>query len=279
MFKNLKIGPKLVALVCLLSLFMVAIGLIGLSGMKAGDAAIDTIYNDRVVPLRDLKVIEAMYADNIVDTTHKARNGALSYDQAIHNIDVATDTIKAKWHDYLSTYLVDDEKALVGLVDIPPVREGGPLLGRLGEYLRQELQAVRGALKRHIEPAGKRDQVREVQPVEVVQVEGFALARRDLLGERVERAQVRKPSGIGKVAVDLLRRRRRGLLGITRGSAASGSPTAARLPRAAAMAAPLALVALPLVAILPLAVAAALALAASVLASVILAGLALAAVR
>ena len=119
MFKNLKIGPKLVALVCLLSLFMVAIGLIGLSGMKAGDAAIDTIYNDRVVPLRDLKVIEAMYADNIVDTTHKARNGALSYDQAIHNIDVATDTIKAKWHDYLSTYLVDDEKALV--VEVTPL--------------------------------------------------------------------------------------------------------------------------------------------------------------
>jgi len=47
MFKNLKIGPKLIILVSLLAVFLVTVGLIGLRGMAAGDAALDTVYNDR----------------------------------------------------------------------------------------------------------------------------------------------------------------------------------------------------------------------------------------
>ena len=121
MIKNLRIGAKLFLLVSLLSLFLAAVGLIGLQGMAAGDAALDTVYNDRVVPLRDLKVIAAMYADNIVDTVHKARNGTLPYNQAIRNIDTATDTIRAKWQAYLATYLVDEEKRLVA--EIKPLME------------------------------------------------------------------------------------------------------------------------------------------------------------
>ena len=116
MFKNLKIGLKLSLLVCLLNAFVVTVGWIGLRGMQAGDAALDTVYNDRVVPLRDLKIIAAMYADNIVDTVHKARNNTLPYDQAIKNIDIATETIAKKWSEYRATYLVDQEKVLVAQV-------------------------------------------------------------------------------------------------------------------------------------------------------------------
>ncbi|MEI7606625.1 MAG: methyl-accepting chemotaxis protein [Rhodospirillaceae bacterium] len=117
MFKNLKIGAKLIILVSLLSAFLVVVGLIGLKGMAAGDAALDTVYNDRVVPLRDLKVIADMYAVNIVDTVHKARNGILPYAEAVKNIDTADATIKKKWHDYLATFLVDEEKALVKQIE------------------------------------------------------------------------------------------------------------------------------------------------------------------
>lgn len=96
---------------------MIYVGYIGLQGMKAGDNALDTVYNDRVVPLRDLKVISDMYAVNIVDTAHKARNGSLSYTEALQNIDTAVSTIKKKWHDYLSTFLVDEEKAIVAQIE------------------------------------------------------------------------------------------------------------------------------------------------------------------
>ena len=116
MLKNLKIGSKLIILVTLLSGFIILVGLIGLQGMQSGDAALDTVYNDRVVPLRDLKVIADMYAVNIVDTVHKARNGLLPYSEAIQNIDLANDTIKKKWRDYLATYLVEEEKALAAQI-------------------------------------------------------------------------------------------------------------------------------------------------------------------
>ena len=39
------------------------------------EASLQTIYADRVVPLRDLKLIADAYAVNIVDTTHKVRSG------------------------------------------------------------------------------------------------------------------------------------------------------------------------------------------------------------
>ena len=61
MLKNLKIGTKLAALLILLSSFTVVVGVIGLSGMESADRALDTVYNDRVVPLRDLKIIADMY--------------------------------------------------------------------------------------------------------------------------------------------------------------------------------------------------------------------------
>ena len=144
MFKNLKIGAKLIVLVSLLSAFLVVVGLIGLKGMAAGDAALDTVYNDRVVPLRDLKVIADMYAVNIVDTVHKARNGGLTYAQAVKNIDTANTTIKTKWHDYLATYLVDEEKALV--------KEIEPLMA----VADRETARVHALLE-----AGKADQIAE----------------------------------------------------------------------------------------------------------------------
>lgn len=112
MFKNLKIGVRLSLLVAVLCSFMLAVGFIGLKGMQAGDAALDTVYNDRVVPLRDLKIIADMYAVNVVDSAHKTRNGSMTAGEAKKNIDIATTTIRQKWHDYLATYLVQEEKAL-----------------------------------------------------------------------------------------------------------------------------------------------------------------------
>ncbi|MBP2308485.1 HAMP domain-containing protein [Azospirillum melinis] len=113
MFKNLKIGKKLAVLVVVLNGFTAIIGLISLHGMKMGNDALDTVYNDRVVPLRDLKVIADLYAVNIVDMAHKARNGNVPTEAALAAIDDARSGIREKWRGYLATYLVDEEKALV----------------------------------------------------------------------------------------------------------------------------------------------------------------------
>jgi hypothetical protein len=81
--------------------------------MQSAVAGLDTVYQDRVVPLRDIKQIADMYAVNIVDTAHKARNGNLDKKTALKNVLEAEALITQKWKAYLGTVLVPEETRLV----------------------------------------------------------------------------------------------------------------------------------------------------------------------
>ena len=48
MLKNMKIGAKLFLLLGFLSLLLIAIGVLGLRGIKATDDSLESIYNDRL---------------------------------------------------------------------------------------------------------------------------------------------------------------------------------------------------------------------------------------
>ena len=113
MLNHLKIRSKLILLVGPLVLFIVAVGYIAENAFRTGQSAMTTVFEDRVVPLRDLKVISDMYAVNVVDTAHKARSGAMSRTAASANIQKARATIKERWDAYLATFLVEKEKAIV----------------------------------------------------------------------------------------------------------------------------------------------------------------------
>lgn len=62
------------------------VGGLGLWGMSSNVQAVNSLYNDRVVPLRDLKQIADNYAVNVVDASHKLRNGNISWAEASKNI-------------------------------------------------------------------------------------------------------------------------------------------------------------------------------------------------
>ena len=70
-----KIRTHLLLLTSALLLGLLCVGGLGLFGMQSAVRSLETVYLDRVVPLRDLKKIADLYAVNIVDATHKARNG------------------------------------------------------------------------------------------------------------------------------------------------------------------------------------------------------------
>ncbi len=42
------------------------------------------LYSDRIVPLRELKIVADMYAVNIVDTSHKINNGNMEWAKDRH---------------------------------------------------------------------------------------------------------------------------------------------------------------------------------------------------
>jgi methyl-accepting chemotaxis protein len=117
--KNLNVAKRLMILVALLGALSIVIGLNGLRNMAQVLTSMQTVYDDRVVPLRDLKVIADMYAVNIVDASHKVRNGNISWEEGRKTLDDAEKIIAEKWEAYKNTVLVPEEEALVA--DIEPM--------------------------------------------------------------------------------------------------------------------------------------------------------------
>ena len=116
---------------------LVLSGFVGWRGLSSTVQGLETVYLDRVVPLRDLKQIADLYAVNIVDTTHKARNGNHSTEQALKDVEAAEVAIARIWQGYLQTFLVDEEKALVREIE-PLMQQGNASITRLKSILRAQ---------------------------------------------------------------------------------------------------------------------------------------------
>jgi methyl-accepting chemotaxis protein len=89
------------------------IGYSGVKGLETTNDVTKTIYEDRVIPLKQLKIVADMYAVNIVDTSHKVRNGNLTWAEGEENVKTALLEVDKQWKAYTSTYLVPEEKKLI----------------------------------------------------------------------------------------------------------------------------------------------------------------------
>jgi methyl-accepting chemotaxis protein len=114
--KKWKISTHLFLLAGGLLFSLLCVGALGLYGLQTTVKGLQTVYLDRVVPLRDLKVIADLYAVNIVDATHKARSGELSSNAAQQLIEQAQREIESTWQAYLATQLIADEERLIGQI-------------------------------------------------------------------------------------------------------------------------------------------------------------------
>lgn len=131
-----KIRTHLLLLTSALLLGLLCVGGLGLFGMQAAVRSLETVYLDRVVPLRDLKKIADLYAVDIVDATHKARNGNFTKAESLSRIEQAQREIDQTWQAYKSTQLIPAETQLI--TQITPLMEAsrGPLKNLQG-LLRQ----------------------------------------------------------------------------------------------------------------------------------------------
>lgn len=140
---RIKVGAKLYSLIVLLLFFLCIIGFIGLYTSNEARIGLDTVYNDRVVPLKDLKIIADMYAVNIVDASHKVRNNNISWDEGVDSVETAVITIKEKWEAYLQTSLVDKEIKLI--------EEAKPLIQQADDSIVDLLEILRSKNKDRLE--------------------------------------------------------------------------------------------------------------------------------
>lgn len=95
-----------------LSLIIVALAICGGGFLWSSHKAIQSIYLDRVAPIRDLKIVADLYAVNIVDASHKVRSGEFSPATGASEVSKAISKIDESWKSYKSTYLTPEERKL-----------------------------------------------------------------------------------------------------------------------------------------------------------------------
>jgi len=109
---NLQIKQKmtlglLVPLILLISICFLAVNMMGKI-----EAGVSSIYNDRVVPLEDLKIIGDDYAVLVIDAVNKANAGMFSAAEASRAMTESSRNISEKWDGYMATTLTDEESRL-----------------------------------------------------------------------------------------------------------------------------------------------------------------------
>ena len=112
-FARLKISTRLALLLAAMVLLTVAIGVVGLSGMRQANAGLNTVYLDRVIPLKQINLVSDAYAVDVVDAAHKVRDGGFPQQQALASLEKAKKDIADNWSAYLATELVPTEVRLV----------------------------------------------------------------------------------------------------------------------------------------------------------------------
>ncbi len=107
-----KVATKLYAVIGFITVVLVAVGGIGYYVARTTSDGLETVYNDRVVCLQQLKEISDLYAINIVDTVHKVRDGAVGWAEGQRSLAEAKDKIARVWKSYAATTMVPEEQKL-----------------------------------------------------------------------------------------------------------------------------------------------------------------------
>jgi len=93
--------------------FFAVMAILVISILKTQNKGIESLYLDRVVPLKQIKQVSDNYAVSIVDLLHKYRAGMLTETQVLKNIQQAEQTANEQWQAYLATKLTENESNLV----------------------------------------------------------------------------------------------------------------------------------------------------------------------
>lgn len=103
---------RLLLCLSLLGAALLALGLSGHIALTGATARMQSIVEDRVMPLEQLKQISDGYAVLIVDTAHKVRSGAVSFAEGGRSIETAQRTIEDRWKAYSATSMTAEEMKL-----------------------------------------------------------------------------------------------------------------------------------------------------------------------
>jgi methyl-accepting chemotaxis protein len=114
---NLSIKTRLLGLVATLLVLLMISASATVLRLRDSNAVLATVYNDRVVPLKQLKEVADGYSVGFVDTAHKVRDGSMKTEAAVKALADARVSIDKYWKAYLATELVSEEKTLAAKLE------------------------------------------------------------------------------------------------------------------------------------------------------------------
>lgn len=112
LLSKLSVRSKLMLISILPIIGIVAIIITSLFELKQSDDGVGRIYEDRVVPLEDLKLIADDYAVFVIDAVNKANAGIITSSEALNGVQKARKEISTKWQKYMATTLTPEEAQL-----------------------------------------------------------------------------------------------------------------------------------------------------------------------
>ncbi|OYT96153.1 MAG: methyl-accepting chemotaxis protein [Pseudomonas sp. PGPPP3] len=153
---DIKVVHRLFLLIIIPLLAMLGMLAVAINGFSRIDSGVGSLYDDRVVPLQQLKQISDYYAVNIIDAVNKADHGLFSRDQAQSEINTAQREIERLWQAYMATQLTPRESQLAEqarsqfsaanteLQRLEAFLQGAPgdLKGQLGAFNGQLYQSI-----------------------------------------------------------------------------------------------------------------------------------------
>ena len=92
--------------------FGAGLGILKISNIKSMGMGFETVYEDRVLPLKQLKTLSDIYGITIINTANKVLNNRISWEKGRESIAESKKIIPEIWKAYLATYLVEEEKEL-----------------------------------------------------------------------------------------------------------------------------------------------------------------------
>jgi len=115
-FRNLTLYTKLLAVLAMLALVTLGVVWRGKQALDMAGAALHRIEGEHIAALQQLEVVSQSYAVNIVDATHKARNGNKPFAEALAEVRTARQHIESAWAGYAARPKVGPEQVLVAEV-------------------------------------------------------------------------------------------------------------------------------------------------------------------
>ena len=136
MINTLTVQSKLILLACMPIILFIGATIFTLKEVKIIVHDLDELYDLRVIPMQEIKVVSDDYAVIIVDTFHKQRGGAVSKQQAIADILKAQEVARKNWQLYLKNVTSNEEKRLINKAE--------QRRGEVDQLIEQYLLEIRG---------------------------------------------------------------------------------------------------------------------------------------